>query len=109
LEDSRRTSTSEEVAALVCGAAAEDGPSGAAEERVKKIATNLLIVGGTGGIHNIGFAVESRVAPSLHSQSSFALSSLPSAAIPFHARCSGSISRGHGGMRALRERAFYWA
>jgi hypothetical protein len=28
LEDSRRTSTSEEVAALVCGAAAEDGPSG---------------------------------------------------------------------------------
>lgn len=31
-----------------------------AEERMKKVAANLLIVGGTGGIHNIGFAVESR-------------------------------------------------
>lgn len=33
-----------------------------AEERMKKVAANLLIVGGTGGIHNIGFAVESRYA-----------------------------------------------
>lgn len=31
-----------------------------AEERMRKVAANLLIVGGTGGIHNIGFAVESR-------------------------------------------------
>lgn len=31
-----------------------------AEDRMKKIAANILIVGGTGMIHNIGFAVESR-------------------------------------------------
>jgi actin-related protein 8 len=31
-----------------------------AEERMRKVAANLLIVGGTGGIHNVGFAVESR-------------------------------------------------
>lgn len=31
-----------------------------AEDRMKKIAANILIVGGTGLIHNIGFAVESR-------------------------------------------------
>lgn len=31
-----------------------------AEERMKRISQNVLIVGGTGLIHNIGFAIESR-------------------------------------------------
>lgn len=30
------------------------------EDRMKRICQNVLIVGGTGAIHNIGFAVESR-------------------------------------------------
>ncbi|GAA5948952.1 hypothetical protein JCM3765_003964 [Sporobolomyces pararoseus] len=101
-----------------------------AEERMRKVAANLLIVGGTGGIHNIGFAVESRIAPQL-------VARLPS--------LSGHISYVPGpreiepenlawkgisvlvkieasnelwvrqedwqelGMRAVRERCFFWA
>lgn len=49
--------------------------AGPAEERMKKVAANLLIVGGTGGIHNIGFAVESRC---VHFFSSSLPLSLPS-------------------------------
>lgn len=30
------------------------------EERMKKLSQNVLIVGGTGLIHNVGFAIESR-------------------------------------------------
>lgn len=39
--------------------------AGPTEDRLKKVAANILIVGGTGGIHNIGFAVESRIGPQL--------------------------------------------
>lgn len=31
------------------------------EDRMKRVCANVLIVGGTGAIHNIGFAVESRL------------------------------------------------
>ncbi|GAA5929917.1 uncharacterized protein JCM15063_004664 [Sporobolomyces koalae] len=101
-----------------------------AEERMRKVAANLLIVGGTGGIHNIGFAVESRIAPQL-------IARVPS--------LSGHVSYVPGpreiepenlawkgisvlirieasnelwtrqedwqalGMRAVRDRAFFWA
>jgi len=36
------------------------------EDRMKKICQNVLIVGGTGLIHNIGFAIQSRYAPFLY-------------------------------------------
>ncbi|BGP33154.1 Actin-like protein arp8 [Rhodotorula toruloides] len=39
--------------------------AGPTEDRLKKVAANILVVGGTGGIHNIGFAVESRIGPQL--------------------------------------------
>ncbi|KAI5475415.1 actin-related protein 8 [Pseudohyphozyma bogoriensis] len=35
------------------------------EDRMKKVCQNVLIVGGSGLIHNVGFAVESRVSPQL--------------------------------------------
>lgn len=33
------------------------------EERMRKVCANVVIVGGTGAIHNIGFAVQSRYVP----------------------------------------------
>ncbi|CEQ43221.1 SPOSA6832_05131 [Sporobolomyces salmonicolor] len=101
-----------------------------AEERMKKVAANLLIVGGTGGIHNVGFAVESRVAPqlvarvpSLSGHVSYVPS--PREIEPENLAWKGIsvLSRLDAandlwirndewaslGMRAVRERAFYWA
>lgn len=103
--------------------------SAAAEERIKKIATNLLIVGGTGGIHNIGFAVESRVAPALATRMPVLNGVVgyvpcPREIEPEHLAWKGIAALGKLdsanelwlcreewealGMRALRERAFYW-
>ncbi|GAA6010789.1 hypothetical protein JCM10207_005843 [Rhodosporidiobolus poonsookiae] len=111
--------------------------AGPAEERLKKVAANLLIVGGTGGIHNVGFAVESRVAPALAARAPV-LAPTPSAPTPVayvpcprdvepeHLAWKGiaSLARLEGvanelwvrreewervGMRAVRERGFYWA
>lgn len=115
----------ESIMAIVSGGAA----SAAAEDRVKKIATNLLIVGGTGGIHNIGFAVESRVAPALAARMPVLNGVLgyvpcPREIEPEHLAWKGIAALGKLdsanemwlcrdewealGMRALRERAFYW-
>ncbi|GAA5987184.1 hypothetical protein JCM10908_001851 [Rhodotorula pacifica] len=115
----------ESILAIVSGAPT----SAAAEERVKKIATNLLIVGGTGGIHNIGFAVESRVAPALVARMPILNGVLgyypcPREIEPEHLAWKGIAALGKLdsanelwvckeewemlGMRALRERAFYW-
>ncbi|BGP17439.1 hypothetical protein JCM10213_003278 [Rhodosporidiobolus nylandii] len=104
--------------------------AGPAEERMKKVAANLIIVGGTGGIHNIGFAVESRIAPALIARAPFL------AGIPSYVPCPREIEpenlawKGISalakldcsndlwvrreewemlGMRAVRERGFYWA
>ncbi|GAA5877654.1 hypothetical protein JCM3774_005372 [Rhodotorula dairenensis] len=115
----------ESILAIVAGAPT----SLAAEERVKKIATNLLIVGGTGGIHNIGFAVESRAAPALAARVPILHGVLgyypcPREIEPEHLAWKGIAALGKLdcanelwvckeewetlGMRALRERAFYW-
>lgn len=116
----------ESILAIVSGSPT----SLAAEERVKKIATNLLIVGGTGGIHNVGFAVESRVAPALAARIPILNGVLgyvpcPREIEPEHLAWKGIAALGKLdsanelwlckeewemlGMRALRERAFYWA
>ncbi|GAA6008824.1 uncharacterized protein JCM10292_004683, partial [Rhodotorula paludigena] len=103
--------------------------AGPAEERLKKVAANLLIVGGTGGIHNVGFAVQSRVAPVI-------MARVPAVKEVQYVPCPkeiepenvawkgvGALGRLEGaqdlwvrreeyealGMRAVRERCFYWA
>ncbi|GAA6053412.1 hypothetical protein JCM3770_002314 [Rhodotorula araucariae] len=103
--------------------------SGPAEERMKKVAANLLIVGGTGGIHNVGFAVQSRVAPALAVRApaikECAYVPCPREIEPENLAWKGvgALGRLEGaqemwvrreewealGMRAVRERAFYWA
>ncbi|GAA6036805.1 hypothetical protein JCM8097_003487 [Rhodosporidiobolus ruineniae] len=105
--------------------------AGPAEERMKKVAANLLVVGGTGGIHNIGFAVESRVAPALAARVPFLTASqityvpCPREIEPENLAWKGIASLAKLdaanetwirreewdmlGMRAVRERAFYWA
>lgn len=103
--------------------------AGPAEERLKKVAANLLIVGGTGGIHNVGFAVQSRVAPALAVRAPFvkecAYVPCPKEIEPENLAWKGvgALGRLEGaqemwirsdewealGMRAVRERAFYWA
>jgi len=103
--------------------------AGPAEERLKKVAANLLIVGGTGGIHNIGFAVQSRVAPALAVRAPVvkecAYVPCPKEIEPENLAWKGvgALGRLEGaqemwirreewealGMRAVRERAFYWA
>ncbi|GAA5916887.1 hypothetical protein JCM8208_005443 [Rhodotorula glutinis] len=103
--------------------------AGPAEERLKKVAANLLIVGGTGGIHNIGFAVQSRVAPALAVRAPIikecAYVPCPKEIEPENLAWKGvgALGRLEGaqemwirreewealGMRAVRERAFYWA
>ncbi|KPV74531.1 uncharacterized protein RHOBADRAFT_15770, partial [Rhodotorula graminis WP1] len=103
--------------------------AGPAEERLKKVAANLLIVGGTGGIHNVGFAVQSRVAPALAVRAPVikecAYVPCPKEIEPENLAWKGvgALGRLEGaqemwirreewealGMRAVRERAFYWA
>ncbi|GAA5984551.1 hypothetical protein JCM11641_006546 [Rhodosporidiobolus odoratus] len=106
--------------------------AGPAEERLKKVAANLIIVGGTGGIHNIGFAVQSRVAPSLSLRAPSLppshLTYIPSpkelepenvawkgiSALPKLEAVANELwirrDEWEGlGMRAGRERGFYWA
>ncbi|BGP49325.1 Actin-like protein arp8 [Rhodotorula kratochvilovae] len=103
--------------------------AGPTEDRMKKVAANLLIVGGTGGIHNIGFAVQSRVAPALAVRApgikECAYVPCPREIEPENLAWKGvgALGRLDGaqemwvrkeewealGMRAVRERAFYWA
>ncbi|GAA6022077.1 hypothetical protein JCM11491_004742 [Sporobolomyces phaffii] len=101
-----------------------------AEERMKKVAANLLIVGGTGGIHNVGFAVESRIAPQLIARQpslSGHISYIPgpreiepenlawkgiSVLIKIEASNELWVRQEDWrelGMRAVRERCFFWA
>ncbi|GAA5890149.1 hypothetical protein JCM6882_009242 [Rhodosporidiobolus microsporus] len=113
--------------------------AGPAEERMKRVAANLLVVGGTGGIHNVGFAVESRVAPALIARAPFlaptSAANAPAQTITYvpcprevepenlawkgiaslaKLDCANELwvrkEEWEGlGMRAVRERAFYWA
>ncbi|GAA5832620.1 hypothetical protein JCM11251_001389 [Rhodosporidiobolus azoricus] len=113
--------------------------AGPGEERMKRVAANLLVVGGTGGIHNVGFAVQSRVAPALIARAPFlaptSANNTPSQTISYvpcpkevepenlawkgiaslaRLDCANELwvrkEDWEGlGMRAVRERAFYWA
>ncbi|GAA6059741.1 hypothetical protein JCM10212_001949 [Sporobolomyces blumeae] len=101
-----------------------------AEERMKKVAANLLIVGGTGGIHNVGFAVESRVSPQLVARIPSLSGHVSYVPAPREIEPENLAWKGISvltkldaanelwirqeewemlGMRALRDRAFYWA
>ncbi|KAK4693561.1 hypothetical protein P7C70_g8899, partial [Phenoliferia sp. Uapishka_3] len=100
------------------------------EDRMKRICQNVLIVGGTGSIHNIGFAVESRVSPALSARvpslyGQMAIVPPPREIDPRILAWKGIsvLSKLDGaadlwirkedwealGMRALKERAFYFA
>ncbi|KAL8287535.1 hypothetical protein RQP46_003393 [Phenoliferia psychrophenolica] len=100
------------------------------EDRMKRVCQNVLIVGGTGAIHNIGFAVESRVSPALSARvpslyGQLAIVPPPREIDPRILAWKGIsvLSKLDGaadlwirredwealGMRAVKERAFYFA
>ncbi|KAM0786552.1 hypothetical protein ACM66B_002009 [Microbotryomycetes sp. NB124-2] len=103
----------------------------ATEDRMKKVVANLIVTGGSGAIHNVGFAVSSRVLASLASRAP-ALSSLVNVVVPpkdmdpVHLAWKGMANLAKLpviandlwvrqdewnmlGMKALKERLFYWA
>lgn len=104
--------------------------AGPTEDRLKKVAANILIVGGTGGIHNVGFAVESRIAPQLAARvPALGGGHVTYVPCPREIEPENMAWKGVGalakldvandlwvrreewevlGMRAVRERSFYW-
>ncbi|SGZ26454.1 BQ5605_C024g09919 [Microbotryum silenes-dioicae] len=101
-----------------------------AEDRIKKLSNNVLLCGGTSMIHNIGFAVESRIAgqlvrvmPSLAGQVVVVpppqeidpkIMSWKGVAMLGKLECANEMwvrqdEWERAGMRAVRERLFYFA
>ncbi|KAK4046820.1 actin-like protein arp8 [Microbotryomycetes sp. JL201] len=101
------------------------------EDRMKKVVANLVVTGGSGAIHNVGFAISSRVSASLASRAP-TLAPLVNVVVPpkdmdtVHLAWKGMANLAKLpviandlwvrqdewamlGMKALKERVFYWA